>query len=77
MLTEHYPDGSAVISVATRPACKREGVSGREAFRDDGAKDEYGNRVTIRCCGYQCFQDYQRYKGSQRIFGASAPTRDR
>ena len=69
------PDGAPVISDATRRACKREGVSGREAFRDDGAKDAHGNRVTIRVCSYQCFQDYQRWKGMQRVTGATGAAR--
>jgi hypothetical protein len=73
MLDSKFPDGSLVISVQTRPACKREGTSGREAFRDDGAKDEYGNRVTIRVCSYQCYQDYIRWKGMQRLQGGGAP----
>lgn len=67
MLDQKLPDGADVISAATRAACRREGEPGREAFRDDGAEDQWGNRVTIRCCGHLCFQDYQRWKGSLRL----------
>ena len=69
-LEDKFEDGTSVISVATKLQCRKEGPEGRENFRDDGARDPHGNRITIRICSYLCYQDYNRFRIQQKQRGA-------
>lgn len=56
-----------IVPKSVMALCKGQINDGKEAFRDDSAKNDEGIITPIRVCSYLCFRCYQDYSNQKKI----------